>query len=259
MRKLIVFSLITIAAITFAMVHTSFSADKCDHNCMQCHKISNEEAVNLLKENIPDVKILEIRPAQVKGLWEFTLETKGQKGIAYIDFSKKYVISGSIFDINNKSNVTQERFSEISKVDVAQVPLDDALVLGDKGAKYRVIVFSDPACPYCGKLHEEMKKVIEKRKDIVFFIKMFPLPMHQGAYEEAKTIVCEKSLELLENAFEKKTIPAPKCDTTAVDNNIKLAEKLGIRGTPAVILPNGIISPGFKDADALISLIDKSK
>jgi len=103
-----------------------------------------------------------------------------------------------------------------------------------------------------------MKKVIEKRKDIVFFIKMFPLPMHKGADEKAKAIVCEKSLALLEDAFEGKTIPAPKCKTTAIDENIKLAAKLGIRGTPAIILPNGIISPGYKDADALISLIEKS-
>jgi thiol:disulfide interchange protein DsbC len=103
-----------------------------------------------------------------------------------------------------------------------------------------------------------MKKVIEKRKDIAFFIKMFPLPMHSGAYDKAKAIVCEKSLALLDDAFERKPLPAPKCETTVLDDNIKLAEKLGIRGTPAMILPNGSIIPGYKDADSIISLIDKS-
>jgi thiol:disulfide interchange protein DsbC len=102
-----------------------------------------------------------------------------------------------------------------------------------------------------------MKKVIEKRKDIAFFIKMYPLPMHKGAYEKAKAIVCEKSLSLLEDAFAKKSLPAPKCETSAIDDNLKLVEKLGIRGTPAIILPNGNVIPGYKDADSLISLIDK--
>ena len=102
-----------------------------------------------------------------------------------------------------------------------------------------------------------MKKVIEKRKDIAFFIKMYPLAMHKGSYEEAKAIVCEKSLALLDDAFAKKPLPAPKCDTKAVDDNIKLAEKLGIRGTPAIILPSGIMVPGYKDADSLIALIGK--
>jgi thiol:disulfide interchange protein DsbC len=103
-----------------------------------------------------------------------------------------------------------------------------------------------------------MKKVVEKRQDIAFFIKMYPLPMHKGSYQKAKAIVCEKSLALLEDAFAKKTLPEAKCDSTAVDDNLKLAEKLGIRGTPAIIMPNGIVTPGFKDADSLIELIDKS-
>jgi thiol:disulfide interchange protein DsbC len=102
-----------------------------------------------------------------------------------------------------------------------------------------------------------MKKVIEKRKDIVFFIKMFPLPIHKGSYDEAKAIVCEKSLALLDDAFAKKPLPAPKCDTKAVDDNLMLGEKLGIRGTPAIVLSNGIVLPGYKDADSLIAVITK--
>ena len=100
-----------------------------------------------------------------------------------------------------------------------------------------------------------MKKVIEERKDIAFYIKMFPLPMHAGAYDKAKAIVCEKSLALLEDAFAKKELPKPKCDTKAIDENIKLAEKLGITGTPAVIFPDGRVVAGAMDAKAIIGQI----
>jgi thiol:disulfide interchange protein DsbC len=102
-----------------------------------------------------------------------------------------------------------------------------------------------------------MKKIIEKRKDIAFLIKMFPLPFHKGADVKSKAIVCEKSIALLEAALEKKPVPAPKCETKAIEENIKLAEELGIRGTPAIILSNGTTIPGYKDADSLIALIDK--
>lgn len=81
--------------------------------------------------------------------------------------------------------------------------------------------------------------------------------MHKGAYDKAKAIICEKSLSMLEDAFEKKELPKPKCETTAVDENIKLAGKLGITGTPAIILPDGGIVPGYKDADSLTQMIDK--
>ena len=102
-----------------------------------------------------------------------------------------------------------------------------------------------------------MKKVIEKRKDIAFYIKLFPLPMHKEAYAKAKAIVCEKSLSLLEDAFERKTLPAPECETSAIDDDISLAQKLGISGTPAIILPDGRLLPGYLEADALILQIEK--
>lgn len=102
-----------------------------------------------------------------------------------------------------------------------------------------------------------MKKVIKERKDIAFYIKLYPLPMHKDAYEKSKTIVCEKSLKLLEDAFEKKPLPKAKCESTAVDDTMKLAQKLGITGTPALVFPDGTLIPGYKDADAIIRMIDK--
>ena len=103
-----------------------------------------------------------------------------------------------------------------------------------------------------------MKKVLEKRQDIAFYIMLFPLPMHKDAARKSKTIVCEKSLALLDDAFEKKQIPDPKCDTTVVDDNIKLGQKLGISGTPAMIFPDGRLVPGATDADSIVKMIDKN-
>ena len=103
-----------------------------------------------------------------------------------------------------------------------------------------------------------MKQVIEKRKDIAFYIKLFPLPMHKDAYGKAKAIACGNfSLALLDDAFEKKPLPEAKCETTVIDDIMKLAEKLGINGTPAIIFPDGRLVPGALDADAIIKAVDK--
>ena len=87
---------------------------------------------------------------------------------------------------------------------------------------------------------------------------MYPLPMHKDAYKKSQAVICEKSLSLLDDAFSKKPVPEPTCETTAIEDNINLAKKLGITGTPAIILPNGNLIPGYRDADSLISLIDKA-
>lgn len=102
-----------------------------------------------------------------------------------------------------------------------------------------------------------MKTVIKERKDIAFYTILFPLPMHKEAYAKSKAIICEQSLELLEAALEKKPLPAPSCETTAVDDNIKLAGKLGINGTPAVIFPNGTLISGAMAAAEIIKQVDK--
>lgn len=103
-----------------------------------------------------------------------------------------------------------------------------------------------------------MKKILEKRKDIAFYLKMFPLvKIHPKAYEKSTAIVCKKSLKLLEDNFAGKKLPPPECKTKEIDENLKLGERLGITGTPAIIFPDGSIAPGAMDANALIARIDR--
>jgi len=137
MRKYILSILVSLAITSFVFAHIAQGVETSEQPTV-------EAAQSLLKESFPDVEVLEVRPAQVKGLFEIVVEQKGQKGIIYIDSSKEYLVSGSILDLKTKTNFTQERFNEINKVDVSKVPLDDALVMGEKDAKYRVIVFDDP-------------------------------------------------------------------------------------------------------------------
>lgn len=136
MRKLLIILLLATTAM-ISGIPDVFGAE-------ESAKITNEDAQNALKEVIAEVKILNVRPAKIQGLWEIAVETKGQKGIIYLDSSRNFAVFGSIIDLKTKTNLTQESTSELNKVDVSSIPLDDALVLGEKDAKYRVIVFDDP-------------------------------------------------------------------------------------------------------------------
>ncbi len=256
MKKLLITAL-TIGLAVFAGYQDASAYSKGEQDCTKCHTLNADQAKDVLKEIIPDVKVLDVQNGPVNGLWEVSMESGSKKGILYLDYSKKNLFAGRIIGIKSKTDFTNIAMEKINKVDVSSIPLDNALVMGDRNAKNKVIVFSDPDCPYCGKLHNEMKKVLEKRKDIAFYIMLFPLPMHQDAGRKAKTIICEKSIALLEDAFAKKKIADPKCDTKAIDENIKLAEKLGINGTPNIIFPDGKQIPGAVDADKIIEAVDK--
>jgi thiol:disulfide interchange protein DsbC len=122
----------------------SYSFSETDKERSQSPNLTVDEALTLLKELDPNVKVIAVKTSPVEGLWEVDIESGGRKVIVYVDFSKKHLVSGAIIDLKEKKNLTQERLSEINKVDVSQIPLDDAIVMGDKDAKYRVIVFDDP-------------------------------------------------------------------------------------------------------------------
>jgi thiol:disulfide interchange protein DsbC len=101
-----------------------------------------------------------------------------------------------------------------------------------------------------------MEKVVKERKDIVFYIILYPLSFHKDAYWKSKSILCNQSIKMLEEAYAKKEIPKPECDTKAIDSNIKIAEALGITGTPALVLPDGRVHTGMMPAKQLIDFID---
>ncbi|MEW6674875.1 MAG: DsbC family protein [Nitrospirota bacterium] len=243
-------------------IHYSYASGGCGEDCQKCHSISSSEVQEVLKKiKRPDAKILDIQMSPVKGLWEVAVEDKGQYGVFYVDFSGKYLLGGPIVEVNAAIDKTRQRLDELNKgrrIDLSRIPLRDALLLGDKKATKKVIIFTDPDCPFCGKFHAEIKKVVAKREDIAFYIKLFPLKIHPDAYWKSKSILCNKSLKLLEDNFEKKPIPRPNCEAKEIDETIKLAESLGISGTPTSIMPDGSVHVGFLDAEKLIERIDSS-
>jgi len=122
----------------------SYAFETKGQDCSKCHTLNNDEARDLLKNVFPDIKVLDVRISPAQALWEVFSESGGRKGIVYVDFGKKHVLMGPLVSIKDRKNLTQERFSELNKMDVSQIPLDDALVMGDPKAKIRIIAFDDP-------------------------------------------------------------------------------------------------------------------
>jgi thiol:disulfide interchange protein DsbC len=222
-------------------------------NCADCHSLSVQEAATLFKGNVD--KVLKVELAEIPGLWLVEVEKDKKRYPLYIDFSKGYVVAGNIIRLKDGQNITGSRSTEDKRVDLAQIPLGDALLLGKPTAKTMVIVFTDPECPYCKKLHTELQEVVRRDPEIAFLIKLFPLKMHPNAYTISKSIVCNRSLAMLEESFAGKTLPPPLCETKAVDDTLALVEKLGINSTPTLVLPDGRVMPGYKKADDLLKLL----
>lgn len=262
MRKYFILSCLLISVFLLSAKVHAFGG--CEENCQKCHTLESKEVKQILaKFKAPDVNVLDIKMSPVRGLWEVTIDDKGKKGVIYVGFSKKYVMPGPIFEVDTAANKTQESLGAVNEpdrfVDVSKVPLNDALVMGDKNAPKKVIVFTDPDCPFCSKLHGELKKVIAERKDIAFYLKLMPLKFHPDARWKSESILCARSLERLEENFEKKPIPRQDCGIKAVDETIKIGQELGITGTPTMIMPDGLVVVGARDAKTIENLASASR
>jgi thiol:disulfide interchange protein DsbC len=142
------------------------------------------------------------------------------------------------------------------KIDLRSLSLDHALVIGRPDAPIKVVVFTDPGCHYCEKLHREIKRLVQKRPDVTFFMKVFTIISRNPA--AAKNIVCANFVSALEDAYARKSIPARECPSTEIEDNLRFAAENGINGAPAIVFPDGTVHLGYYDAERLEERIDRT-
>ena len=240
------------------MVYSVFAGDSGEKK--GCDTISPPEIQDILKKiNANNAKVLYIKKSPLAGICEVAIDRGGQPDIFYFDIAKTHLIFGNLVEMKTMTNRTAQSVMEIQdkkRIDISKISLTAALVLGDLKAEKKVIIFTDPDCPYCSELHKVIKQISDKRKDIAFYIKMYPLEFHKDAYWKSKSIVCNNSIQLLQDCFDKKEIAKTDCKTDEVDNTLKLAKSLGITGTPAIILPDGRLRIGTMPEEELTKLID---
>lgn len=257
---------LVVLLVLFLIPFTSeaFTGMGCGGDCNQCHQLDKKDAERILK-NLGCGAVTEVKRSPIGGLWQVAVDVDGQPGIFYIDFAKKHVILGQsiqitpIEDTGRDTGKDAGKTAPEKKVNFSKIPLKDAIVLGPKNAKKKVAVFTDPDCPYCRKLHEAMKQLLDKRNDVAFYIFLRPLPMHKDAYKKSQTVLCEKSLKLLDDAFSGKPLPEPACSKDKLEKMISLAKSFGFNSTPTIVRDDGTVMPGYLPADQLSAWINKKK
>jgi len=224
-------------------------------DCTECHKLTKEEAGKRLGRVVDNV--VAVAPGPFPGVWEVDVAQNGRIYPLYLDYSLKYLFNGQYIRLSDMANLTGSRYQDLNRVDVSSIPVGDAVRVGSPTAKKSAIVLSDPTCPYCVKLHGEIKKAVAKDANVAFLVMPYPRnPKDTATYRKCQAIVCSKSAKTLDDAYTGKEIPEASCKTGAVDETIRLAERLKIEGTPTIILPDGRMISGYMEADALLSLLN---
>jgi thiol:disulfide interchange protein DsbC len=248
-----------IFAVLFMIISTTAcqTGDNSKQNvAKKCPELEMTKVDAIVKKVVPGGNTVDIKESPVKSVFEIGVESKGQRGSIYLDCSGKYLMQLVSLDAYLAQLQAQQTPQQ---VDVSKIPLGDSITVGAKNAAKKVIVFTDPDCPYCRTLHDSIKKVIARRPDIAFIEILYPLPMHKDAPKKVRAILCSKSVKMLHDAFAGKMTPEPpaNCTTDAMDRNTALARSLNFNSTPTMVRADGTVLAGFLPEDKLSEWIDK--
>jgi thiol:disulfide interchange protein DsbC len=243
-----------IAAPSFVMAKEGHSGD-----CASCHTLSDKEASELLKQIGGAVK--SIKQAPVKGFFELLMEKDGKQGIIYLDYAKKNLMQGMVFSLQTLQPVSAHELpkpKQVTTIAPQSIPVDKAFVIGNPKGSKKLYVFTDPDCPYCRSFHGELKKLVKIEPDVAIYIMLMPLPMHPQAYDKARAVLESKNSDILDKAFEGKEVPKPANEGSKaqIDAIIAFASANGINGTPTLVLPDGRVQVGGRDAEGLKKLLE---
>jgi protein-disulfide isomerase len=212
----------------------SMKLNKVDRNLIDYVK----RAISVNKDfTLQDVRIRQIKEVEKIPGWsiyfldiDLAIIAQGGKIMTVHDkiFTNGKFISRDFINIVNKASLKEKTVPDMDEVFYRK----NHLIYGDINAKDKIVVFSDPICPFCQSYMPDLIKAVKANpKKVALFYYHFPLTM---IHPEAPTIIkCIMALEekgvedALLKVYEKKFEINTKDEKKALDEfNKKMGTKL---------------------------------
>ncbi|MGV1016935.1 MAG: DsbC family protein [Fluviibacter phosphoraccumulans] len=181
-----------------------------------------------------------VKTPYLGGLYE--IYAGGQ--LFYSDEKGSVFVFGSLVDGKTHRNITAEQ-------QLALLPLQDAIkrVNGNGGnGKRTLITFEDPNCGYCKKLTKELVNL----KDATVYTFLVPILSEDSLVKSKKIWCAPDRLKAFDDWMVNGKAPAGSDNcANPLERNSKLAQGLGVSGTPAIFFPNGERVPGYIPLDKI--------
>lgn len=206
-----------------------------------------------LAKRLPGAKPEDVRPTPIQGIYEISLGTS----TAYISADGKYLISGDLYEIDSKTNLTDGRRAEVRVRSLAALKDSDTIIFGPAAAKHTITIFTDPDCGYCRRLHSEIAELnkLGVRVRYAAYPRSGP---GTGTWTKMEAVWCAKDRrDALTRAKLGEDVGAAKCGVTPIASQHRLGEELGVNGTPAIFTEAGDYIGGYLPPQRLVAYLDE--
>jgi thiol:disulfide interchange protein DsbC len=193
----------------------------------------------------PQASVESITRTPFSGIYEVVFN--GQ--IAYTDEKLNFVFFGNLVDVRGATerNLTRERTAQVA-TQTLKKSTDQAIKRVRGNGKRVIYTFEDPNCGYCKQLQRELTKIT----DVTVYTFLWPI-LSEDSVTKSKAIWCAKDRAKAWEDYMLRGTAAQsdgKCDAP-LERNMELAQRFGIRGTPAIFLADGRMLGGYLPADQL--------
>lgn len=193
----------------------------------------------------------EIQPSSLPGMKTVLTES----GVLYVTEDGKQFIQGPLYDVSGGQpvNVTNKLLEK--KVEALS---KEMIVYKAPKEQHVITVFTDITCGYCRKLHSEMADY----NALGITVRYLAFPREGMNGQVAKNMESVWCAADPKKAF---TTAMNGGDISPIDCKIDLSQhyKLGIlygiQGTPAILLQNGMMIPGYQGPKEMKQLLDSQK
>lgn len=209
-----------------------------------------------LGESLPEIAHTSVATTPMDGVYKVSLEN-GQ--LLYTNSDASYLIAGEMFQVTDSGiqNLAEQERAVERREQLQALDTEDMIVFSPEGETRGVInVFTDVDCGYCRKLHQEVPELNERGVEVRYLA--FPRAgVGSESYRRIATAWCaDNPQQAITKLKQGENIPIDVCENNPVAEQYQLGQTMGVRGTPALVMMDGTMVPGYRPADELMALLD---
>lgn len=208
----------------------------------------HNKVVEQLKIARPDLLFTQVTPSPIPDFYEVQVDNGPllfvhRDGEYFFQSGLYQVKSGDIVDILESRLVAKRR--EI----FASRSTEDMVIFKPEGETKAIMnIFTDVDCGYCRKLHQEVPELNAMGIEIRYLA--YPRAgIPSVSYSKIATAWCaEDQQDILTKVKSGENVPFEVCEINPIADHYALGSRLGVTGTPAIVLMDGTLIPGYQPA-----------
>lgn len=221
-------------------------------------EVSSERKARImdsLRSARPDLSYGDIQASPISGI---SMVQVDNGPMLYVYNDGEFFFDGDLYQVDKGRfiNLKEQALTAVRKALLDEIQLDEMIVFTPTAPVQGVInVFTDVDCGYCRKLHKEVPELNSMGIEVRYLA--FPRAgIGSASYQKIASAWCadepRQALTALKNG---EKIEENLCADNPVAKQYSLGQQMGVNGTPAIVLADGSLIPGYRPAADLARVL----